>query len=322
VTSTLAPSPVRHEPGSLATQVSIVVPTVGRASLDRLLASLREAGASCAVVVVEDRHRRGPAAARNAGWRATTTPWVVFLDDDVEVTPRWWSALADDLTAAEAPGAGPAVGAVQGRIHVPLPTHRRPTDRERNVAGLEGAPWITADMAVRRDVLDAIGGFDERFPRAYREDSDLALRILDAGWRLELGDRGVLHPVQPAPWSISIRAQRGNADDALMRRLHGRGWRARAGATRGAIRRHVATTFAGVAALALARTHPRASAVAALVWATLTARFWWARVRPGPRTGPELATMAVTSVAIPPAAVGWWIAGRARAARLARASHG
>jgi hypothetical protein len=30
-----------------------------------------------------------------------------------------------------------------------------------------------------------------------------------------------VHPVRPAPWWISIRAQAGNADDMLLRRRHG-----------------------------------------------------------------------------------------------------
>ena len=32
-------------------------------------------------------------------------------------------------------------------------------------------------MAYRRTALEAVGGFDERFPRAFREDADLALRV-------------------------------------------------------------------------------------------------------------------------------------------------
>ena len=38
-------------------------------------------------------------------------------------------------------------------------------------------------MAYRRAALAAVGGFDERFPRAFREDADLALRMMAAGWR-------------------------------------------------------------------------------------------------------------------------------------------
>ena len=44
-------------------------------------------------------------------------------------------------------------------------------------------------MAYRRDVLAAVGGFDERFPRAYREDADLGLRVVGAGWRIVRGAR-------------------------------------------------------------------------------------------------------------------------------------
>src|SRR4029434_11335336 len=95
--------------------------------------------------------------------------------------------------------AGPAVGAIQGRVEVPLAAGRRPTDWERNVAGLDGATWITADMVVRRAALEDVGGFDERFPRAYREDTDLALRLLDAGWRLRLGQRRGPPPGAAAP---------------------------------------------------------------------------------------------------------------------------
>ena len=61
------------------------------------------------------------------------------------------------------------ISGIQGRIVVPV--GERPTDWERNVAGLQDAQWATADMAYRREALAQVGGFDERFPRAYREDA-------------------------------------------------------------------------------------------------------------------------------------------------------
>ena len=69
------------------------------------------------------------------------------------------------------------MAATQGRFEVPLPGDRRPTDWERSTGGPGAARWATADMAYRREALAAVGGFDERFPRAYREDADLALRV-------------------------------------------------------------------------------------------------------------------------------------------------
>ncbi|MFF0537655.1 glycosyltransferase family 2 protein [Streptomyces coelicoflavus] len=241
---------------------------------------------------------RGPAAARNTGARAVTSPWTAFLDDDVQVGPHWCDQLIQDLAEA-----APDTGAVQGVIAVPLPGERRPTDWERGTAGLARARWITADMAYRTDVLKQVDGFDERFTRAFREDADLALRVLDAGWRIRRGRRTTRHPVRPAARWVSLKQQRGNADDALMRRLHGPDWWAKAVAPRGRIRRHAAITAAGAAALALAATgRPRAAALAGAGWAAGTAEFAWARIAPGPRTRHEITTMLVTSALIPPAA--------------------
>ncbi len=195
------------------------------------------------------------------------------------------------------------------------------TDRERNVAGLATAAWITADMAIRRTALTEVGGFDERFPRAYREDADLALRLLDAGWRLTVGARRVIHPVGPARWTVSVTQQRGNADDALMRRLHGSDWRRRAGAPSGDLRDHIAATATAVAALAVmaARRDGAARALIAawlLQWARLSVR----RIVGGPRTPREIAAMTATSAVLPPSAVHWMLRGRLRARRLAAAA--
>ena len=299
-----------------APSVEVVVPTVGRPSLQAALAPLL---GRVPVVVVDDRRHgadldlpdgirvlrswgRGPAAARNVGWRATDAEWVAFLDDDVLPPAHWVARLERDLSRC-----GPEVGASQGRIHVPLPEHRRPTDWERSTAGLETAVWPTADMAYRREALEQVGGFDERFPRAYREDADLGLRVTSAGWHIVLGERGVEHPVRPAPWRQSIRSQRGNADDVLMRALHGRDWRERAHVPAGRRRWHLATTAALLAVL-----HPRTRTVGAVTWTALTADLTRRRIAPGPRTPAEVATMAATSAALPVAATWWWLVGWAR----------
>ena len=99
----------------------VVIPTIGRLNLAPLLSSLlAETGDAVGrVVVVDDRPEgevtdplalrvhdrrvrvhtsggRGPAAARNVGIRATNAPWVVFIDDDVELWSGWGEALARD----------------------------------------------------------------------------------------------------------------------------------------------------------------------------------------------------------------------------------
>ena len=241
---------------------------------------------------------RGPAAARNAGWRAGGGDWVAFLDDDVLPPLDWVDRLVADLAAA-----APDVGGVQGRVRVPMPGGRRPTDWERNVAGLESARWATADMAYRRAALVATGGFDERFPRAYREDSDIGLRVEAAGWRIARGRREVVHPIAPAsPW-VSVRRQAGNGDDVLMATLHGPHWRVAAGAPPGRRPRHAAIAAAlALAAAGLALGHRRVAVLAGAAWLAGTMELAWARIAPGPRTAREVGLMLVTSAAIPPAA--------------------
>ncbi|MFF8973879.1 glycosyltransferase family 2 protein [Streptomyces sp. NPDC014995] len=320
--------------GTGAPAYSVVVPTIGRPCLADCLRALAAAVGHPPeeVVVVDDRPDptgelpleaagalrgrvrtlrsggRGPAAARNAGWRTVGTPWTVFLDDDVQVLPSWSRLLAEDLKAADTD-----TGGIQGRLTVPLPEDRRPTDWERGTAGLEQAAWATADMAYRTAALAGVGGFDERFRRAFREDADLALRVREAGWTLRRGRRQTRHPVRPADRWVSVRAQRGNADDALMNRLHGRDWWTRAEAPRGRLPRHVLVTAAALVASACALTgRRRAAGVAGALWALGTAEFALARIGPGPRTRQEITTMLSTSVLIPPLAVGHWLHGRVR----------
>jgi cellulose synthase/poly-beta-1,6-N-acetylglucosamine synthase-like glycosyltransferase len=304
--------------------VDVVIPTLGRPSLAALLDALRDVAGR--VIVVDDRpvardplalpgrvevvrgRAAGPAAARNLGWRAAATEWVAFLDDDVRPPAGWYGALLRDLAACE-----PDVGGSQGRIVVPLPRDRRPTDWERNVAGLERARWATADLAYRRAALAEVGGFDERFPRAYREDADLGLRMVAAGYSIVAGERQVSHPVRPAGWWVSVRLQRGNADDPLMRALHGRGWRQHAGVPPGRRPAHLATTAAGLLGLAgLVTRHRRLAAVGGLGYLAGAAELAWRRIAPGPRTPAEVATMAATSAVLPAVAAWWYAAGWVR----------
>jgi glycosyltransferase involved in cell wall biosynthesis len=326
--------------------ISIVVPTLGRPSLAVLLRVLAEQLSrvpEVEVLLVDDRAEGGaqigvpaalasyttvlrgggvgPAAARNVGWRAARHPWVAFLDDDVVPRPDWLRRLVADLAVPD------RVGGVQGQVRVPLPADRRPTDWERVTAGLAAGRWITADMAYRRAALAAVGGFDERFPRAYREDAELAHRVRLAGWHLVRGARVVTHPVRPEDRWVSLRAQQGNADDALLRRLYGPRWRVALDLPPGRRRRHAALTAAGVLALAAAtassgpgRTRPtvrRTLAGTAMLagagWLLGTADFARARISPGPGTGREVSSMIITSTLIPPLAVAHWLRGWWRA---------
>jgi hypothetical protein len=305
------------------TDFDVVVPTLGRASLARTLGELARASgpAPAGVFVVDDRSwphgplpvppealalrpqlvvngGRGPAAARNAGAAIGDAEWIAFLDDDVVPDPDWRERLARDLA-----GLPPDVACSVGALRVPF-TDGRPTDAERNVQALARAHFVSADVAVRRSAFAALRGFDERFRRAYREDTDFFLRLRGAGFGVARGSRGATHLLRTGRFFDSVRAQAGNADDALLDAVHGRGWRRAAGERRGRFPLHALAT--GGLALALAARVvglPDVARGGAILWAGLTGELFFSRALRGPFVGSELARLAVTSALIPPAAV-------------------
>jgi HAD superfamily hydrolase (TIGR01662 family) len=329
---------------------AVVIPTIGRPGLAELVTTVDDDPAPSCIVIADDRrdaaaqldlpattapllvvrtHGRGPAAARNAGWRAADADWIAFLDDDVAIPVDWCRRVAKDLVDLPE-----SVAASQAWIYVPAPAGRRPTDAERRTMNLSGALWISADIAYRRSALLTTGGFDERFPRAFREDADLALRTVRLGYAIVWGERVTTHPLASSTsWRSSLRDQTGNADNALLRAKYGRRWRSLIGTSPGRTGRHVMTTAAAVialAALASGRTSgphsggqfARLAAAAGTVWMGMTAEFAVGRIRSGPRTAREISTGLLTSALIPPLAVAHRLRGEFRARFAGRGDRG
>lgn len=193
-------------------EATAVVATRNRAArLSALLHSLaRQEGVRHEVVVVDDgstddtpqviaeasvrviRHDAplGPAAARNAGWRAARAPLVCFVDDDCVADPGWLAALV--AAHRNDPGA-----VVQGRTEPhPDELHKHSAfSRSMLVDGPNN--WFqTCNIAYPRELLERLGGFDESFRYPAGEDTDLAWRAKRAGapTRFE-GAARVLHAV-------------------------------------------------------------------------------------------------------------------------------
>jgi len=183
------------DPGSPATTVvTLVVPVRNNPrGLARLLAAT--AGIADRIVVDDGsdvpigdatiRHdrSRGPAAARNTGWRRAATQLVAFLDSDTIPDPGWLDSVVplfdDPSVAAVAPRiasltTGP-VGHYEARRSSldmgPEPAPVRPDGRVRYVP--------SASLVVRAAALQAVGGFDESL--RFGEDVDLVWRLLAAG---------------------------------------------------------------------------------------------------------------------------------------------
>jgi GT2 family glycosyltransferase len=242
---------------------------------------------------------RGPAAARNAGWRHGSGAVIAFTDDDCIPDPGW---LAAGIGAIRAGASG-----VSGRVAVPLLP--RPTDYARNVASLETSEFVTANCFYRRETLAAVGGFDERFAAAWREDSDLYFTLLERGEPLAFApDAVVVHPVRPAPWGVSLRQQRKSRYNALLYKKHPVLFWQR---TQRSPRRHYYATVAALAALVagLVGRRPLVASAGLTLWGALTGELAMKRLRGVDHNPTQVAEMILTSAAIPPLAVFWRLRG-------------
>src|SRR5688572_20942370 len=152
----------------------------------------------------------GPAAARNVGWRSSKAKLVVFTDDDCLPDRNWlrgfWNAFL------KTPG---SKAAFTGRTIVPI--SKNPTDYERNISHLAVAEFITANCACTPTALSIVGGFDEAFTMAWREDSDLQFKFIENKIAIiPVPESVVTHPVRKAPWGVSIKDEKKGIFNALL----------------------------------------------------------------------------------------------------------
>jgi GT2 family glycosyltransferase len=146
--------------------------------------------ASAPLRAIRFPHSRGPAAARNAGWRAAAAPIVAFTDDDCVPDPGWLRGLLAGLDGADF---------VQGRTELDpsQDDNRGPFSHFVGGAGASGY-YETCNIAYRRAALEAVDGFDEGFRHPFGEDTDLAWRVKAAGGRSAYAaDAVVLHDIIP-----------------------------------------------------------------------------------------------------------------------------
>jgi len=228
--------------GSVDPIVSVVVATHGRAGLLPRLVHAIEQQSGCGsieLVIVDDAspdttwaqlerlrgdatiplqiHRlpqnRGPATARNIGWRAASARLIAFTDDDCTPSPDWLAAIVAGLGTH---------AIVQGRT-LPDPAqdaNRGPFSHTMHVKGENGL-YATCNIGYRREVLERVGGFDESFRWPYGEDIDLAWRAKEAGATTAfVRDAVVHHDIRPASVKAHLRDLRRRSGIVQVVRSH------------------------------------------------------------------------------------------------------
>ncbi len=207
----------------MSPSASVVVPTLNEASgIRAMLESLRSQTYRISELVVADggstdgtreilasdpavtlvHNRHGNAAAgRNEALKWCTAEWVAFTDGDCRPAHDWVENLMAAATSGpDVVGVGGRLTAEPANLHEAVYARTLLTGFLRHDAGsrpvtsksLDGA-LVTANCAYRRDILEKVSGFDERFTN-FGEDIDLMYRVLDlnAGTLLHTADAVVV----------------------------------------------------------------------------------------------------------------------------------
>jgi GT2 family glycosyltransferase len=187
------------------TQVSVLIPTIGRPSIYATLAALTAQGQPPAFEVIVsidgpaalDLHdvrthpactglrvtrleaRQGVSVARNAAIALANGTLLGFLDDDVVPDPDWIETVATNLAS------------VTGRIVEDdrtgtLATLRRLAFDHRHHTNLTRGPHVDylngGNCAIAHDALRQVGVFDTTYPKS--QDRELARRLVHAGFTI------------------------------------------------------------------------------------------------------------------------------------------
>lgn len=240
--------------------------------------------------------KKGPAAARNMGWTAARHSLIAFTDDDCLPASGWLQAFAQRFR-------GETQLAMTGRVRVPLTAH--PTDFEWNTAQLQTAEFVTANCCCTKESLRIVGGFDEAFGSAWREDSDLQFKFITQGIPVAaVAEAVVWHPVRSAPWGVSVREQKKGQYNALLYKKYPRLFREK-------IQRHPAwlyyltVSLVVLLCIALAFDLRIWSRFALSGWLVCMGVLVWKRLRMTSKSPSHIAEMVTTSMIIPFVSIYW-----------------
>ncbi|KAB8179311.1 glycosyltransferase [Lysobacter maris] len=143
------------------------------------------------------RHADNLGFVRNCNATATHARgrFIVFLNNDTLVLPNWLDELIDCLLADAAiglvgskliypDGRMQECGAIVWNDGSAWNFGRFDDPRRPEYCYLRDTDYVSgASIALRRDLWQRLGGFDELFAPAYAEDADLAFRVRDQGLR-------------------------------------------------------------------------------------------------------------------------------------------
>jgi len=152
----------------------------------------------------------GPAVARNRGIKSSSGEIIAFTDSDCIIDRDWIRCITHSFENKKTGGA-------YGRIIT--------SNKNQNMYPLETSPsdhkYVTANAAYLRKVMEAAGYFNEEFRVPFREDSELAYRILEKGFCISYDPEAIVyHPLKELSFKKLVSTSLWHQYDVLLYKLH------------------------------------------------------------------------------------------------------
>lgn len=173
-----------------------------------IVMSVKKECAQPNIKVIKLEHNCGPAAARNRGILNAEGEIVAFTDSDTIPDRNWLIEIVKAFNDEN-------VGGVRGKVvtdnYLLFPIRVAPI----------GVGYKTCNIAYRREVLNSVGLFDERFRQPFGEDGDLAHRVLKMGFKIKDSPKAIVfHPVKELNLRQVMRMAMLRRYDVLFFRKH------------------------------------------------------------------------------------------------------
>jgi len=164
------------------------------------------------ITVIENAENMGFPVACNQGAAVAKGEQILFLNNDVIVTPGWLAHMLQALRGTEKVGAvGPRSNNVKGAQRLKTGYH--------SIHELDGWAWRWSQLRhgesfpvdflsgfclmVSAEALAEVGTFDEQFGIGTWEDDDLCRRLLQADWKLLVANDSYVHHHGGMSWQIA-----------------------------------------------------------------------------------------------------------------------
>ncbi len=135
-----------------------------------------------------------PDKKRNIGIKKAKNEIVAFIDDDCIPEKDWLQNICKEF------GSNPTIAAIEGKtVGSTNELFCHSTENK------SGGKFPACNLAVKKSVLEQIRGFDENYG-FFREDTDLAFKIIHLGVKIIFSDRVVVkHPPRKIGWFAPLK---------------------------------------------------------------------------------------------------------------------